>query len=140
MGTVEPQERKVRADVVRNRAGILEVAQRHFLAHGVGTSLEAVAREAGVGAGTLYRHFPTREALLAGVLQLRSEKLVARRAEIAEIDDRDEALRQWMRALEDYLSAFSGLPEPLLAAAREREPDNPLTLSCDHLVATTGEY
>jgi AcrR family transcriptional regulator len=140
VGITKPQERKLRADVVRNRASILEAAQRHFLAHGVGTSLEAVAKEAGIGAGTLYRHFPTREALLAGVLQLRAEELVARRTQIAQVLDPDEALRQWMRALEDYFSAFNGLPEPLLAAAREREPDNPLTLPCDQLIAITSKY
>jgi AcrR family transcriptional regulator len=140
MGTEEPEGRKPRADVLRNRASILEVAQRHFLKHGIGTSLESVAKEAGVGPGTLYRHFPTREALLAAVLQLRSEELVVRRAEIAQLADPDEALRQWMRTLEDYFSAFSGLPEPLMVAARERSPENPLTLPCDSLIATTDAY
>ena len=137
----ERQEgRRPRADVQRNRAALLEAAQRHFLQHGVGASLESVAKEAGVGAGTLYRHFPTREALLAAVLQTRSEELEARRADIAQLDDAAEALRQWLRAMEDYFSAFSGLPEPLMTAAREQEPDNPLTLPCDHLIATTDEY
>jgi AcrR family transcriptional regulator len=140
MGQCEGQERKPRADMLRNRASILEAAQRHFLSRGIGTSLEAVARDADVGAGTLYRHFPTREALLAAVLQLRSEELTDRRAQIAGVPDPDEALRQWMCALEDYFSAFSGLPEPVMAAARERESDNPLTLPCDQLIATTGEY
>lgn len=135
-----PPERKLRADAVRNRAGILEVAQRHFLAHGIGTSLEAIAKEAGVGAGTLYRHFPTREALLAAVLQERSEELVARREQVALIADPAEALRQWLRAMEDYFSSFSGLPEPLVAAARELDPGNPLTVPCEQVIATTGEY
>ncbi|GHD07491.1 hypothetical protein GCM10010313_26720 [Streptomyces violarus] len=79
------QGRKPRADVQRNRAALLEAAQRHFLKEGVGSSLEAVAKEAGVGPATLYRHFPTREALLAAVLQTRSKELVARRAEIARL-------------------------------------------------------
>lgn len=137
----ERQEgRRPRADVQRNRAALLDAAQRHFLQHGVGASLESVAKEAGVGAGTLYRHFPTREALLAAVLQTRSEELEARRADIAQLYDPAQALRQWLRAMEDYFSAFSGLPEPLMAAAREQEPDNPLTLPCDHLIATTDEY
>ncbi len=139
MSAGEQRGRKPRADVQRNRAALLETAQRHFLQHGVGTSLEAVAKETGVGPGTLYRHFPTREALLAAVLQTRSEELVARRAEIARLGDASEALRQWLRAMEEYFSAFSGLPEPLMAAAREREPDNPLTLPCDDLIATTDE-
>ncbi|WP_433701159.1 TetR/AcrR family transcriptional regulator [Nocardiopsis sp. CA-288880] len=134
------QGRKPRADVQRNRAALLEAAQRHFLRAGVGASLEAVAKEAGVGPATLYRHFPTREALLAAVLQTRSEELVARQEDIALLGDASEALRQWLRALEEYFSAFSGLPEPLMAAVREREPDNPLTLPCDELIATTDEY
>ncbi|GGU03231.1 hypothetical protein GCM10010256_74160 [Streptomyces coeruleorubidus] len=62
-----------------------------------------------------------------------------RRAEIARLGDASEALRQWPRAMEEYFSAFSGLPEPLMAAARAREPDNPLTLPCDDLIATTDE-
>ncbi|MFE0739269.1 TetR/AcrR family transcriptional regulator, partial [Streptomyces sp. NPDC058855] len=56
MSAGELRGRKPRADVQRNRAALLETAQRHFLQHGVGTSLEAVAKEAGVGPGTLYRH------------------------------------------------------------------------------------
>ncbi|MEB8340225.1 TetR/AcrR family transcriptional regulator [Streptomyces endophyticus] len=134
------QARKPRADVQRNRTALLEAAQRHFLTHGVGTSLEAVAKEAGVGAGTLYRHFPTREALLAAVLQTRSEELVARQADIAQLGDPVAALEQWLRALEEYFSAFSGLPEPLMAAARAQDPDNPLTLPCDTVISATEEY
>ncbi|WP_226347243.1 TetR/AcrR family transcriptional regulator [Agilicoccus flavus] len=133
-------ERKLRADAVRNRAGILEVAQRHFLAHGIGTSLEAIAKEAGVGAGTLYRHFPTREALLAALLQRRTEEVVASRDRIGQVGDPGEALREWMRAMEDYLSSYTGLPGPLAAAAQERDPDNPLTLPCEQLITATQEY
>ncbi|WP_436737965.1 TetR/AcrR family transcriptional regulator [Streptomyces sp. BBFR102] len=140
MGVEGQQGRKPRADVQRNRAALLEAAQRHFLRDGVGASLEAVAKEAGVGPATLYRHFPTREALLAAVLHTRSDELVARRVGIARLEDASEALRQWLRAMEEYFSAFSGLPEPLMAAAREREPGNPLTLPCDDLIATTDEY
>lgn len=140
MSSGQRKEKKERVDVVRNRASILDAAQRHFLAHGVGTSLEAVAKEAGVSVATLYRHFPTREALLAGVLQLWSQQLVERQVKITALEDPDEALQQWMRALEDYFSSFSGLPEPLLRAAREREPGNPLTLSCEQLIQTTEQF
>ncbi|MFF0401499.1 TetR/AcrR family transcriptional regulator [Streptomyces sp. NPDC005248] len=140
MSAKAQQGRKPRADVQRNRVALLEAAQRHFLTYGVGTSLEAVAKEAGVGPGTLYRHFPTREALLAAVLQSRSEELVARQGDIEQLGDASEALRQWLRAMEEYFSAFSGLPEPLMAAARAQEPGNPLTLPCDTLIATTGDY
>lgn len=134
------QQRRPRADVQRNRAALLHAAQGHFLRYGVGTSLEAVAKEAGVGPGTLYRHFPTREALLAAVLQTRSEELELRRTEIAQLDDAAAALRQWLRAMEEYFSAFSGLPEPLMTAAREQQPDNPLTVPCGEIIAMTDEY
>ncbi|MGW7295286.1 TetR/AcrR family transcriptional regulator [Streptomyces xiamenensis] len=134
------QGRRPRADVRRNRAALLETAQRHFLRHGVSTSLEAVAKEAGVGPATLYRHFPTREALLAAVLQTRSEEFVARRAGIDQLGDAAEALERWLRAMEEYLSAFSGLPDPLMAAARAQDPDNPLTIPCDILITATDQY
>ncbi|MEE1764940.1 TetR/AcrR family transcriptional regulator [Streptomyces sp. SP18BB07] len=140
MSATEQQGRKPRADVQRNRAALLEAAQRHFLRDGIGTSLEAVAKEAGVGPGTLYRHFPTREALLAAVLQARAEELVARREDIAGIDDAGAALTQWLRAMEDYVSAYNGLPEPLMAATRAQDPDNPLTVPCGELIATTDAY
>jgi AcrR family transcriptional regulator len=140
MSIGEVHARKPRVDVQRNRAALLEAAQRHFLRYGVGTSLEAVAKEAGVGPGTLYRHFPNREALLAAVLQTRSQELVARQADIARLDDAAEALGQWLRAMEEYFSAFSGLPEPLMTAAREQEPSNPLTLPCDTLITATDRY
>ncbi|MFD8102852.1 TetR/AcrR family transcriptional regulator [Nocardia fluminea] len=140
MNASEQRGRKPRHDVQRNRTALLETAQRHFLRHGVGTSLEAVAKEAGVGPGTLYRHFPTREALLAAVLQTRSEKLVARRANIEQLGDAGEALEQWLRAMEEYFSAFSGLPDPLMAAARAQDPDNPLTIPCDIFITATDKY
>ncbi|MFE3059917.1 TetR/AcrR family transcriptional regulator [Nocardia sp. NPDC059239] len=137
MTTEESGGRKPRSDVQRNRAAILRAATRRFAEHGVGTSLEAIANEAGVGPGTLYRHFPTREALLAASLQIRGEVLLAHRQEIAQITDAAEALRQWMRALEDYLSAFSGLPEPLLAAIKGEA--SPLTVPCNTLIGITDD-
>ena len=140
MNASEQRGRKPRADVQRNRAALVETAQRHFLQYGVGTSLEAVAKEAGVGPGTLYRHFPTREALLAAVLQTRSEELVARQADIDRLADPAEALERWLRAMEEYFSAFSGLPDPLMAAARAQEPDNPLTIPCEIFITVTDKY
>ena len=140
MNAGEQVGRKPRADVRRNRAALLETAQRHFLQYGVGTSLEAVAKDAGVGPGTLYRHFPSRETLLAAVLQTRSEELVARQADIEQLGDAAEALEQWLRAMEEYFSAFNGLPDPLMAAARAQDPDNPLTIPCDILINATEKY
>ena len=73
----------LRADARRNRDSILRTAAQRFAAHGVNTSLDEIAREAGVGPGTLYRHFPTREHLLCEVLQKRKEMLLSRRDEVS---------------------------------------------------------
>jgi AcrR family transcriptional regulator len=140
METGEERRRKPRADVQRNRVALVETARRHFAQHGVSTSLEAVARDAGVGPGTLYRHFPTREGLLAAVLQTRSEELVARQGECERMTDPAEALDRWMVAMEEYLSAFSGLPDPLVTAAQAQDPGNPLTIPCTEMIAVTEHF
>src|SRR5580692_2018314 len=73
----KPKPRRPRADAQRNRERLLEVAKEAFTEHGAGVSLDEVAKQAGVGAGTLYRHFPTREALLEEVYRTEVEKLAA---------------------------------------------------------------
>ena len=73
--TPEFTDRKPRADAQRNRERILEVAKEAFTRSGANTSLDDIARDAGVGPGTLYRHFPTREALLEAVYRTEMEKL-----------------------------------------------------------------
>jgi AcrR family transcriptional regulator len=129
---------RLRADARRNRERILSVAMRHFTAHGIGASLEEIAREAEVGPGTLYRHFPSREALLAAALKEQQEGLLARARAAREIADPDAALKAWLGALQDYLRSFNGLPAPVLAAMKEQ--GSPLCLSCDSLVSLTGEF
>lgn len=129
---------RLRADARRNRDSVLKTAMRHFSAHGVGASLEDIAREAGVGVGTLYRHFPSREALLAAALRDRQEDLLARVGETRRIACADAALGAWLAALQDYLRTFNGLPAPVLAAVKEQA--SPLALSCDTLVSITGEF
>src|SRR5690606_14436431 len=106
-----PSEEKgaLRADARRNRDSILKVAARHFASYGVNTSLDEIAREAKVGPGTLYRHFPTREHLLCEVLHERQEVLLIRRDEAWAMPGAEHALRAWMMALKGYLSAFNGL-------------------------------
>jgi len=132
--------RKPRADVQRNRTALLDTAQRHFREHGIDTSLEAIARETGVGPATLYRHFPHRDELLAAVLQQNSDELALRRSEIDRIDDPTQALAHWLQALEEYFSAFRGLPGPLMSAVQRPDPDNPLTIPCDALVLATENF
>jgi AcrR family transcriptional regulator len=97
--------RRPRADAQRNRERILEVAKAAFTRHGADASLDEIAKQAGVGAGTLYRHFPTRDALIESVYRSEVERLAAAEsrfaAEMAPID----ALRAWMLMLIDYIAA-----------------------------------
>jgi len=97
--------RKPRADAQRNRDRILEIAKKAFSRSGVDVSLDEVARDAGVGAGTLYRHFPTREALLEAVYRSEVEKLAAAERRFAETMAPIDALRAWMLLFVDYIAA-----------------------------------
>ena len=88
--------RKPRADAARNRERILEVAKQAFTRSGADTSLDDIAKEAGVGPGTLYRHFPTREELLKAVYRTEVEKLAAAARTFDETMPPIEALRAWL--------------------------------------------
>jgi len=105
--TKEPSTtaRKPRIDALRNRERILEVAKGVFTRQGANASLEEVAKLAGVGAGTLYRHFPTRDELIEGVYRNEVEKLAAAAGHFAETLSPLEALRAWMLLLVDYIAA-----------------------------------
>src|SRR6266700_5790492 len=96
--------RKTRADAQRNRERILEVAKEAFTRSGANTSLDDIARQAGVGAGTLYRHFPTRDELLEAVYRTEVEKLAAAQRKFAEGLPPIEALRAWMLLFVDYIA------------------------------------
>src|SRR6516225_4861301 len=90
--------RKPRADAIRNRERVLEAANIVFGAGGPDASLEAVARTAGVGIGTLYRHFPTREALFEAVYRREVRQLADLAEQLKSKPQPLEALRQWMRS------------------------------------------
>src|SRR5215475_7315889 len=96
--------RKPRTDALRNRKLILEAAKQAFTRDGAKSSLDEIANRAGVGAGTLYRHFPTREALVKAVYQTEVEKLAAAQQEFARTMTPVEALRAWMRLFVDYVA------------------------------------
>ena len=96
--------RKPRADAQRNRARILEVANQEFTRSGANTSLEEIAKQAGVGPGTLYRHFPTREELLQAVYQSEVEKLAAAARKFAQTMPPTEALRAWLLLFVDAIA------------------------------------
>jgi AcrR family transcriptional regulator len=96
--------RKPRADAQRNRERILEVAKEAFTRSGANASLDDIATQAGVGSGTLYRHFPTRDALLEAVYRTEVEKLAAAERRFAEAMPPIEALRAWMLLFVDYIA------------------------------------
>jgi AcrR family transcriptional regulator len=101
----KPAPRKLRADAERNRVRILEIARDAFTQSGSQVSLDDVAKRAGIGAGTLYRHFPTRDALLEAVYRTEVEKLAAAERELAAEMAPIEALRAWMLLFVDYIAA-----------------------------------
>ena len=100
----QPARRKQRTDAQQNRERILEVAKEAFARSGASASLDDIARQAGVGAGTLYRHFPTRDALLAAVYRAEVEKLAAAERKLAQGLPPIEALRAWMLLFVDYIA------------------------------------
>jgi AcrR family transcriptional regulator len=101
----QPAGRKPRSDAQRNRDRILEVAKEAFARSGANTSLDDIAKQAEVGAGTLYRHFPTRDALLEAVYRAEVEKLAAAERELSWKLPPAEALRAWMLLFVDYIAA-----------------------------------
>ena len=97
-------DRKPRTDAQRNRERILEVAKEAFTRSGANTSLDDIAKQAGVGPGTLYRHFPTRDELLEAVYRTEVEKLAAAERKFAETLPPIEALRAWLLLFVDYIA------------------------------------
>src|ERR1700678_1476856 len=120
--------RKPRTDAQQNRERILEVAKEAFTRSGANASLDDIAKDTGVGAGTLYRHFPTRDALIEAVYRTEVEKLAAAERKLTEAMSPIEALRAWMLLLVDYietkhiiapaLNAYVGGPSKLFESSR----------------------
>lgn len=131
--------RSTRTDARRNRAKILEIAERVFASEGLEASMDSLAKRAGVGPGTLYRHFPTRDALVAAVLEAYGPDLQQEAAAIAGSGlDAGAALDRWVGALGEWVRAYDGLPEPVRAALADG--NSPLTATCQQLIDTTQEF
>jgi AcrR family transcriptional regulator len=109
--------RRPRADALRNRERVLEAAKLVFSAGGPDASLEAVARKAGVGIGTLYRHFPTREALYEAVYRREVEQLGELAEELKSEPLPVEALRRWLRSNVEFVATKKGMAAALALAA-----------------------
>jgi len=109
-------ERKPRVDSIRNRERVLQAAKIVFAAGGPEASLEAVARQAGVGVGTLYRHFPTRQALFEAVYRNEVEQLVGLAGQLGSDLPPLEALRRWMHANVEFVATKKGMSVALAVA------------------------
>jgi AcrR family transcriptional regulator len=109
--------RKPRADAQRNRERILEVAKQVFTRRGAEASMDEIARSARIGPGTLYRHFPTRDELLAAVYITEVEKLAEAQKKLSAELPPIEALRAWMLVFIDYIAAKKIIAPALNAMA-----------------------
>ena len=102
---LKPAPRKPRTDAQRNRERILEVAKEAFTRSGADASLDEIAKLARVGPGTLYRHFPTRDALIEAVYRSEVEKMAAAARKLADELPPLDALRAWMLLFVDHIAA-----------------------------------
>jgi AcrR family transcriptional regulator len=122
-------ERPLRADAVRNRERVLDVAYETFAAEGLSVPIDAIARRAGVGAGTVYRHFPTKEALFQAVIQDRMQHLVDNGYALLESAGPGEAFFAFLRSIvlqwgatdRGLVEALAGLGIDIEAAAPDAE-------------------
>jgi AcrR family transcriptional regulator len=128
--------RKPRADAVRNRERVLAAAKAVFSAGGADASLEAVARRAGVGIGTLYRHFPTREALFEAVYRREVEQLSELAEQLKNEADPVEALRKWLRSNVEFVATKKGMMAALALAVHGSS--ELFTFSFDRLTKAVG--
>ncbi|MFK2893709.1 TetR/AcrR family transcriptional regulator [Dyella flagellata] len=111
--------RKPRADAERNRRRLAEVAKAAFTEQGADVSLDEIARRAGVGIGTLYRHFPSRDAILEAIYRQEAEQLGEAASGLLENNEPVEALRVWMRLFVDYIATKKLILPALNASTRD---------------------
>ncbi|MDA8292353.1 MAG: helix-turn-helix domain containing protein [Actinomycetota bacterium] len=117
----EPEARVLRADATRNRAQLLEVATRVLVSGGTDPSMRAIAREAGVGIATLYRHFPTRESLVDAVYRDQVARLTDGARELLAELSPPAALRRWMDLFGDWIATKNGMLDTLVAMVESGE-------------------
>jgi AcrR family transcriptional regulator len=113
--------RKPRADSLRNREQLLAAAKAAFADVGADVALEEIARRAGVGIGTLYRHFPTREAVLAAVYRREVEQLTAAAETLLAQQPPAEAMEAWLHLMVDYMATKRVVAPALRASSGEGE-------------------
>jgi AcrR family transcriptional regulator len=129
---------RIRKDAQHNRVRILEVARKAFKAQGVEVSMDAIARQSGLGSATLYRNFPNKDALLAALLDSHHQEMMQKK-EIIEVDrDSGRALDRWIDALGDWMLVYDGLSGPLRAAWSRT--NSPLKSACHQVVDATEGF
>ena len=114
--------RKPRADSARNRQSLIDAAKAAFAEVGLNVTLEEIARRAGVGIGTLYRHFPTREAVVEAVYRREVEQLAEAAPLLLETSPAADALHKWMHLFIDYIATKRLIAPSLGAAAARTSP------------------
>jgi AcrR family transcriptional regulator len=124
-----PSTEPLRADARRNRQRLLDVAHEAFLETGVTASMDDIARRAGVGSGTLYRHFPTRDALILALVADDLERLAALADELRTRDP-SNGLESWFAELVEHNRTYRGLAESIIASTGK---PTPLGAACDRL-------
>lgn len=129
----------MRADARRNYEALIAVARRHLSRQGISTSLEAIAREAGVGVGTLYRHFPDRDHLIFAALNAQGEELRGVSDRLRTRDADDDRLERWLHEVQHYLGSYQGLPNSV-AQALDHGDDSPLAITCQEIIEITDEF
>ncbi|MFG1810667.1 TetR/AcrR family transcriptional regulator [Streptomyces sp. NPDC049040] len=110
----------MRADAQRNYDRLLEEAKQAFIVHGTDVALEDIARHAGVGIGTLYRHFPDRYSLMNAVFIRELDSLTERARELVTAADPAAALFSWLRAVAAHSGMYRGLSSAILAQSDGR--------------------
>jgi AcrR family transcriptional regulator len=126
----------VRADARRNREKLVVVAEQAFATYGAGASLDDIAKQAGVGPGTLYRHFPNREALQEAVYRGAIEELAARGATLSAAHEPGNALDAWVTMLVEHMTARRDLATALTESLGKQSE---VFVDVHRLMHTTGE-
>ncbi len=123
----------MRADARKNYSHLLAVARDVVTEHGADASMRDIARRANVGLATLFRHFPTREALFEALLRMKADALTQRAAELETSSPPDEALVSWFREAVEFTHTYGGVCE--LMASAHADPDSALHASSTALWA-----
>jgi len=110
------EPRAQRSDARRNRARVLAAAEAEFASHGIAVQMDDIAKRAGVGVGTVYRHFPTKEALFEEIVYTRLERLACEARELADMEDPGGALFDFLAKLVEQGSSKRDLADALSGA------------------------